>query len=63
MFGSKPDTNKITSSLVKEDHPEIEDSLDNRSKYHSLIEELQQAISLGRFNIANATMKMSAFRL
>ena len=63
MFGSRPETNKLTSPLVKEDHPEIEDSLDGRSKYHSLIEGLQQAISLGRFDIADATMKMSAFRL
>jgi hypothetical protein len=26
MFGSKPKTNKITSPLVKGDHPEIDDS-------------------------------------
>ena len=63
MFESKPETNKLTSPSVKEDHPEIEDSLDGSSKYHSLIEELQQAISLGRFDIVDATMKMPAFRL
>jgi hypothetical protein len=57
MFGSKPKTNKITSRLVKGDHPEI-----CIKQYQSLIGQLQWAISLGRFDIVVAIMTMSAFR-
>jgi hypothetical protein len=67
MFGSKPRTNKITSPLVKGDHPEIDDSAfleeEGIQQYQSLIRQLQWAISLGRFDIAVAIMTMSAFRL
>jgi hypothetical protein len=66
MFGSKPKTNKITSPLVKGDHPEIDDSAfleeEGIQQYQLLIGQLQWAISLGRFNIAVAIMTMSAFR-
>ncbi len=66
MFGSKPRTNKITSPLVKGDHPEIDDSTfleeEGIQQYQSLIGQLQWAISLGRFDIAVAIMTMSAFR-
>jgi hypothetical protein len=66
MFGSKPKTTKITSPLVKGDHPEVDDSvfLENEGiqQYQSLIGQLQWAISLGRFDIATAIMTMSAFR-
>jgi hypothetical protein len=66
MFGSKPKTNKITSPLVKGDHPEIDDSMfleeEGIQQYQSLIGQLQWAISLGRFDIAVAIMTMSAFR-
>jgi hypothetical protein len=66
MFGSKPKTNKITSPLVKGDHPEIDDSAffeeEGIQQYQSLIRQLQWAISLGRFDIAVAIMTMSAFR-
>jgi hypothetical protein len=66
MFGSKPRTNKITSPLVKGDHPEIDDSKfleeEGIQQYQSLIGQLQWAISLGRFDIAVAIMTMSAFR-
>jgi hypothetical protein len=67
MFGSKPKTTKITSPLVKGDHPEVDDSvfLDNEGiqQYQSLIGQLQWAISLGRFDIATAIMTMSALRV
>jgi hypothetical protein len=66
MFGSKPKTNKITSPLVKGDHPEIDVSafLDDKGilQYQSLIGQLQWAISLGRFDITVAIMTMSSFR-
>jgi hypothetical protein len=66
MFGSKPRTNKITSPLVKGDHPEIDDSKfleeEGIQQYQSLIGQLQWAISLGRFDIAVAIMTMSEFR-
>ena len=66
MFGSKPKTTKITSPLVKGDHPEIDDSafLEDKEiqQYQSLIGQLQWAISLGRFDIVVAIMTMSSFR-
>ncbi len=67
MSGSKPVTNKITSTLVKGDHPESDDSafLDEEvmQQYQLLIGQLQWAILLGRFDIlAVAIMMMSAFR-
>jgi hypothetical protein len=66
MFGSKPKTNKVTSPLVKGDHPEIDDSAFLEEKgiqqYQSLIGQLQWAISLGRFDISVAIMTMSSFR-
>jgi hypothetical protein len=66
MFGSKPKTTKITSPLVKGDHPEIDDSAfledEGIQQYQSLIGQLQWAISLGRFDITTAIMTMSAFR-
>jgi hypothetical protein len=62
MFGSKLKTKKITSPLVKGDHPEIDDSAfleeGGIQKYQSLIGQLQWAISLGRFNIAVVIMTM-----
>ena len=66
MFGSKPKTSKITSPLVKGDHPEIDESpfLEDKEiqQYQSLIGQFQWAISLGRFDIAVAIMTMSSFR-
>jgi hypothetical protein len=66
MFGSKPNTTKITSPLVKGDHPEIDESVFLEEKgiqqYQSLIGQLQWAISLGRFDISVAIMTMSSFR-
>ena len=62
MFGYKPKTSKITSPLVKGDHPEIDDSpfLGDKEiqQYQSLIGQFQWAISLGRFDIAVAIMTM-----
>jgi hypothetical protein len=67
MFESKLKTNKITSPLVKGDHPKIDDSAfleeEGIQKYQSLIGQLQWAISLGIFDIAVVIMTMmSAFR-
>jgi hypothetical protein len=68
MFGSKLKTNnKITSPLVKGDHPEIDSSAfleeEGIQQYQSLIRQLRWAISLGRFDIAVVIMMMmSAFR-
>jgi hypothetical protein len=66
MFESKPKTNKITSPLVRRDHPEIDDSAileeEDIQQYQSLIGQLQWAILLERFDIAVAIMTMSAFR-
>jgi hypothetical protein len=66
MSGSKPKPNKITSPLVKGDHPEIDDSAfleeEGIQQYQLLIRQLQWAISLGRFDVAVAIMSMSAFR-
>jgi hypothetical protein len=66
MSGSKPKTNKITSPVVKGDHPKIDDSAfleeEGIQQYQSLIGQLQWAILLGRFDIAVAIMTMSAFR-
>ena len=65
MFGEKPRT-KYTSPLEKGDHPELDDSeelKDNDTKiYQSLIGALQWAVTIGRFDIATATMSMSKFR-
>jgi hypothetical protein len=66
MFGSKPNTTKITSPLVKGDHPEIDESTFLGEKgiqqCQSLIGQLQWAISLGRFDISVAIMTMLSFR-
>jgi hypothetical protein len=66
MFGSKPQTTKIASPLVKGDHPEVDDSAfiegEGMQQYQSLIGQLQWAISLGRFDVTVAIMTMSAFR-
>ena len=65
MFGEKPST-RFYSPLEKGDHPELDTSelLDemNTQKYQSIIGSLQWAISLGRFDIATATMSLSSFR-
>jgi hypothetical protein len=66
MSGSKPMTNKIASPLVKGNHPEIDDSAfleeEGIQQYQSLIGQLHWVISLGRFNIKAAIMRISAFR-
>ena len=64
MFGEKPSA-KMFSPLERGDHSEIDDSelLDANGiqQYHSLIESMQWAISLGCFDIATAVMSMSSF--
>jgi hypothetical protein len=64
MFGSKP--REYASPLEKGDHPEVDTSeeLDEEGikKYRTMIDCLQWAISLGRFEIQTATMTMSRFR-
>jgi hypothetical protein len=66
MFGSKPKTTKVTSPLVKGDHPEIDETVFLEEmgiqQYQSLIGQLQWAISLGRFDISVASMRMVLFR-
>jgi hypothetical protein len=66
MSGSKRKTNKITSALVKGNHPKIDDSAfleeEGLQHYQLLIGQLQWSISLGRFDIAVAIMTVSAFR-
>ena len=64
QFGSLP--RKQSSPLTEGDHPELDisDLLDDdkRSLYMSLVGALQWAVTLGRFDIAYATMVMSRFR-
>jgi hypothetical protein len=66
MFGSKPRTNKFTSPLEKNDHPETDGTefLDEEGiqQYQSLIGSLQWAVSLGRIDITTAVMTLSSFR-
>jgi hypothetical protein len=67
VFGSKLDTaTKIKSSLVKRDHPEMEDSAfleeEGIQQHQLLVGQLQWAPTLGRFDIAVVIMMMSAFR-
>jgi hypothetical protein len=65
IFGEKPKLN-VNSPLEKGDHPEIDTSeiLDSQGtqQYQSLIGSLQWAVSLGRLDIATATMTLSSFR-
>jgi Reverse transcriptase (RNA-dependent DNA polymerase) len=61
MFGCKP--KEYTSPLEKGDHPEIDDTdeldIEGIKRYQTMIECLQWAVSLGRFDIQTATMTMS----
>jgi len=63
MFGEKPKPS--SSPLVKNDHPEIDDSMElepeNIVLYQSMIGALQWVITLGRFDICTAVMTMSRF--
>ena len=56
----------VHSPLEKGDHPELNESelldAEGITQYQSMIGSLQWAISLGRFDIATAVMKMSSFR-
>ena len=65
LFGSKP-SRKVRSPLEKGDHPEIDFSEELNEKdtkiYQSLVGAFQWLVSLGRFDIATATMTMSSFR-
>jgi hypothetical protein len=65
MFGTKPKQN-VRYPLEKGDNPEMDTSelLDEGGiqQYQSLIEAMQWAISLGRFNITTAVMTLSGFR-
>ena len=66
LFGSEPKRN-VLSPLVKNDHPELDDSPmldeDGIRKYQSLIGTLQWTITLGRFDVGTAVMTMSSFRV
>ena len=65
MFGEKPST-RCHSPLEANDHPELDASelLDEKGiqSYQSLVGSLQWAVSLGRFDIATATMTLSSYR-
>ena len=67
MFGEPVKSRGVTSPLVRNDHPELDESepldVEDIRKYQSLIGTLQWAISLGRFDIATAVMSMSSFRV
>ena len=64
MFGEKPSA-KMFSPLKRGIHPELDDSelLDANGiqQYQSLVGSMQQAISIGHFDIATAVMSMSSF--
>ncbi len=66
MFpGEKPDKSK-KMPLVKNDHPELDESPllgeEDKSKYLSMIGALHWVITLGRFNVMSATVTMARFR-
>ena len=68
MFGKKVSgSQKIHAPLEPGDHPELDISKlcseDEQAKYLSLLRSLQWALSLGRMDIAAATMTMSRFRV
>ena len=64
IFGSEP--KKYSSPLDKDDSPELDLSDDLNEErttlYQSMIGALQWCVTLGRFDIAVAVMKMSSFR-
>jgi hypothetical protein len=64
-FQEKPRT--VTQPMETNDHPEVDtsDLLDKEdiTKYQGLIGELQWAISLGRFDITQAVVSLSRFRV
>jgi hypothetical protein len=65
MFGCK--SREYTSPLEKRGHPEVETSeeldVDGIKRYQTVIDCLQWAVSLGRFDIQTVTMTMSRFRV
>jgi hypothetical protein len=65
MYGSKP--KHYVSPLEKGDHPELDTSdecgMDETKQFQSLIGSLQWSISLGRFDVGNAVMTLSSFRV
>ena len=65
MFGIKP--KQYWSPLEHRDHAEVDtfEELDKSGikQYQSMIGSLQWAVSLGRLDIACATMTMSRFRI
>jgi hypothetical protein len=64
IFGQRP--RPATSPLVKNDHPELDDSeqldLENTKIYQSLIGALQWVIQIGRWDVTTAVMTLSRFR-
>jgi hypothetical protein len=65
IFGSKP-KRRYKSPIEEGDHPELDDSselpMELAKVYQSLVGGFQWMISLGRFDIATATMTMATFR-
>ena len=64
LFGTQPKA--ATSPLIKNDHPELDDSelldLEHIKIYQSLIGGLQWVIQIGRFDVSTAVMTLSRFR-
>jgi Reverse transcriptase (RNA-dependent DNA polymerase) len=64
MFGTKPKA--YVSPLEPGDHPEFDESdlldFEGIKQYQSLIGSIQWAVQLGRFDVATATMTLSAYR-
>jgi hypothetical protein len=65
VFGKK--LREVTQPMETNDHPEVDMSelLEKVgiSQYQTLIGELQWAVSLGRFDVAQAVVSMSRFRV
>ena len=65
LFGEQPN-DKVVSPLVKGDHPELDTSIfleeNDIEIYQSLIESMQWAVSIGRWDIQIAVMTLSSFR-
>ena len=65
LFDGK-EPKKAVSPLVKNDHPELDDSelldLEGIKIYQSLIGALQWVIQIGRWDVATAVMSLSRFR-
>lgn len=64
--GKRPSQRKYRQPFNTNDHPKLDTAAfcdkDDKKKYQSLIESMQWAVSLGRFDIMTAVMTMSSFQ-